>query len=148
MDLFKILKKELIIVPLTESSPIGIIGQLVDKFAAYKGLSTSETEAIKDEVIKRESLGSTAMSNGIAIPHAKVDNLEECAVVIGISRLPVDFGGEEKTKVFFLVLAPKDKPGEHVQILASIARACSSSVFVRLLTAAGTPSDVYELFFD
>ncbi len=148
MDLYKVLKKELIVVPLTESTKDGIINQLVGKYADTKGLKESEKVAICDEVLKREELGSTAMENGIAIPHAKLDNIDESAVVIGISRLPVDFGGVDKTKVFFLVLAPKSKPAEHVQVLASIARACSSSVFVRLLSGAKNAEDVYELFFD
>lgn len=148
MDLCNVIKKELIIVPLTASSKDGIIESLVNKYAEYKHLTAEKTADIIDEIKKRESLGSTAMENGIAIPHAKLEGVEESAVVIGISRLPVDFGGEEKTKVFFLVLASKNNPSEHVQLLVSIARACSSSVFVRLLSGAKSVTEVYELFFD
>lgn len=148
MDLYSVLKKELIIVPLTETSKEGIISALVNKYVAYNGLDKKQVELISDEILRREALGSTAMENGIAIPHAKLENIEDVAVVVGISRLPVDFGGDEESKIFFLVLAPKDKPSEHVQILASIARACSSKIFVRLLSGAKTAGEVYELFFD
>lgn len=148
MDLYKVLKKELILVPLTETTKEGVISQLVSKYATEKKLSEKEAEAITAEVLNREDLGSTAMDNGIALPHAKLDDIDESAVIIGISRLPIDFGGKEKTKIFFLVLAPESKPAEHVQVLASIARVCSSSVFVRLLSSAKTANDVYELFFD
>ena len=88
------------------------------------------------------------VEKGIAIPHARIKGLDEVAVVIGISRLPIDFGGEEKTRVFFLVLAPDERPQEHIQTLSSIARLCMSDVFVRMLTNARTPDEVYQLFFD
>ncbi|MDD7536307.1 MAG: PTS sugar transporter subunit IIA, partial [Bullifex sp.] len=107
-----------------------------------------KAEEIVNSVRERELLGSTAMEKGIAIPHARIKGLDEVAVVIGISRLPIDFGGEEKTRVFFLVLAPDERPQEHIQTLSSIARLCMSDVFVRMLTNARTPDEVYQLFFD
>ena len=105
----------------------------------------------KDGVIEeREMLGSTALENGIAIPHAKIEGLDKVSVVIGISRLPVAFGAPDGkgTNVFFLVLAPPENPSEHIQILSSIAKACSSQLFMRMLLSSKTKEDVYNLFFE
>ncbi len=148
MGLLEIINKDLIIVPLTSSTKDGVIHDLIEKYAINKGLAKESEEKIFDEIMAREALGSTAMENGIAIPHCKIHDLEAPAVVIGVSRLPVDFGGETKSKVFFLVLASQNNPTEHVQLLASIARICSSDAFVRLLSSAKTPADIYQLFFD
>ena len=148
MGLLDIVKKDLIINPLKSTSRNEIISDMVDLFADNRKLTESEREAVKKAVLDREALGSTAMEKGIAIPHAKIPFLKESALVIGISRIPVDFGGSEKSSIFFLVLASEEKPAEHVQLLASIARLCSSDVFVRMLATRKSADDVYQLFFD
>lgn len=148
MGLLDIVKKDLIINPLKSASRNEIISDMVDLFADSRKLTESERDAVKNAVLDREALGSTAMDKGIAIPHAKIPFLKESALVIGISRIPVDFGGSEKSSIFFLVLASEENPAEHVQLLASIARLCSSDVFVRMLASSKSADDVYQLFFD
>ncbi len=148
MGLLDIVKKDLIINPLKSASRNEIISDMVDLFADSRKLTESERDAVKKAVLDREALGSTAMDKGIAIPHAKIPFLKESALVIGISRIPVDFGGSEKSSIFFLVLASEENPAEHVQLLASIARLCSSDVFVRMLASSKSADDVYQLFFD
>lgn len=148
MGLLDIVKKDLIINPLKSTSRNEIISDMVDLFADNRKLTESERDAVKKAVLDREALGSTAMEKGIAIPHAKIPFLKESALVIGIRRIPVDFGGSEKSSIFFLVLASEEKPAEHVQLLASIARLCSSDVFVRMLATSKSADDVYQLFFD
>lgn len=148
MGLLDIVKKDLIINPLKSASRNEIISDMVDLFADSRKLTESERDAVKKAVLDREALGSTAMDKGIAIPHAKIPFLKESALVIGISRIPVDFGGSEKSSIFFLVLASEENPAEHVQLLASIARLCSSDVFLRMLASSKSADDVYQLFFD
>lgn len=148
MGLLEVIKKDLIIVPLMAKDKEGVIEALTRQYAISANLSQAEESQIVEEITHREMLGSTAMEHGIAIPHVKLDGIKKSAVVIGISRLPIDFGGAEKSRIFFLVLAPKDQPSEHIQILASIARLCSSDVFVRMLLNAKSKDEVYALFFD
>ena len=148
MGLLEIIDKDLIINPLTSVKREDIIRDLVGAYCDKEALDEDQREAIVRAVIDRELIASTAMEKGIAIPHAKLSFLKDNALVIGVSRIPVDFGGELKSRIFFLLLASADKPSEHIQILSSIAKLCSSDVFVRLLSSAKTPSDVYQLFFD
>ena len=148
MTLLETLDKDLIKVPLSSAEGNSVIDELVGLYAAKYGLSDSQSAAIADKVKAREALGSTAMENGIAIPHAKIDGLGKPAVMIGVSRLPIDFGGDKPSTIFFLVLAPSENPSEHIQILSSIAKVCSSDLFVRMLSSSKTRDDVYQLFFD
>ncbi len=148
MELLEIIKKELIIVPLTSSTKEGVVKDLVKKYADCKGRGEAFEKEVYEAVMAREALGSTAMEKGIAIPHCKLDDIDEIGLVIGVSRLPIDFGGEEKSKIFFLMLAPAGQPAAHIQVLSSIAKVCSSDVFVRMLSSAKTPVEVYRLFFD
>ena len=148
MAFLETIDKDLIKVPLTAKDGKGVIEELVALFADKNCLSQKDRERIVFSVMERESLGSTAIENGIAIPHAKIEGLSKAAVMIGISRLPIDFGGDRPSSVFFLVLAPADNPAEHIQILSSIAKVCSSTLFVRMLSASRSKEDVYQLFFD
>ena len=148
MTLLDIIDKNLVIVPLTSSRRDDIIADLVNLYADRNGLSDEQRQYVIRAVTDRENMASTAMEKGVAIPHAKIPFLKKSAIVIGISRIPVDFGGKEKSGIFFLVLAPKDNPSEHVQILSSIAKAASSQLFVRMLLSSKTKDDVYQLFFE
>ena len=150
MALLEAIRKDLIKVPLSSMDRDGVLSELVSLYADVKGLPEGKKKEILSSVEAREMLGSTAMENGIAIPHAKVDGLDEASVVIGITRLPVAFGAPDGkgTSVFFLVLAPSDNPSEHIQILSSIAKACSSQLFMRMLLSSKTKDDVYNLFFE
>lgn len=147
MTLLDVLKKDLIKVPLTSVDRRSVVEELVEVYRKYSGISSTEAGDIVNAVLNRESQASTAMENGIAIPHAKLD-IKSSVVVIGVSRLAIDFGGDEGSKVFFLVLAPKDNPTEHIQILSSIAKVCSSNLYSRMLANAKNSDDVYQLFFD
>ena len=148
MAFLEAIDKDLIKVPMTAKNSREAIEELVSLYASHNGLSPVEEDSIVSLIMDRESLGSTAMENGIAIPHAKIKGLKKAAVMIGVSRLPIDFGGEKPSTIFFLVLAPEENPADHIQILSSIARICSSTLFTRMLSSAKTREDVYQLFFD
>ena len=148
MAFLEAIDKNLISIPMTARNGKEAVDELVSLYASHCGLSEKEKDDIISLVMDREHLGSTAMENGIAIPHAKIEGLKKPAVVIGVSRLPIDFGGEKPSSIFFLVLAPADNPAEHIQILSSIAKIVSSQLFVRMLSSSKTKEDVYQLFFD
>lgn len=148
MTLLDVLKKELIKVPLISTDRRGVIEELVEVYKKNAGLSSTESGEIVNAVLNREDQASTALENGIAIPHAKLSSIKKSVVVIGVSRLGIDFGSDEPCKVFFLVLAPEDNPTEHIQFLSSIAKVCSSSLYARMLKSAKNSDDVYQLFFD
>ncbi|MBO8436003.1 MAG: PTS sugar transporter subunit IIA [Spirochaetes bacterium] len=148
MTFLEAIDKDLIKVPMTARNGKEAVEELVGLYAAKMGLQPSESEGILSSIMERESLGSTAMENGIAIPHAKISGLKNPAVMIGVSRIGIDFGGKQPSSIFFLVLAPSENPAEHIQILSSIAKVCSSDLFVRMLRSSKTKDDVYQLFFD
>ncbi len=108
MNILDVLDKNLVKVPLMHTDKRGIINELVEVIAKAKGYSTQQFEQILDAVLNRESLGSTGIGNGIAIPHAKTDVVKQVVMVVGISRFPVDFDSPDgqKSRIFFLVLAP------------------------------------------
>ncbi len=75
-------------------------------------------------LLEREKLGSTAIGEGVAIPHCKFAGLKNPMVMLGVSRKGVDFKSVDAkpVHVFFLVIAAPGDPGSSLQILASIAQ--------------------------
>lgn len=150
MNIVDVIKKDMIKVPLVSTDKLGIITELVDVLAKAKGYAPDQRQTVLDAVLKRESLGSTGIGKGICIPHAKTNSVKEIRLVIGVSANAVDFASPdgEKSRIFFLVLAPEDAASAHVELLASIARTCSSPLFQRLLLQAKDADEVYRLFCD
>lgn len=150
MNVLDVLDKNLVKVPLVQTDKNGIISELVEVVVKAKGYSEQRGEEILQAVLDRESLGSTGIGEGIAIPHAKTDAIDHVALVIGISRFPVDFDSidGEKSRLFFLVLAPTEEASAHVELLASIARSCTSQLFRRMLSQAKDSEEVVSLFLE
>ena len=90
---------------------------------AEKELNISSRD-ILENLIKREKLGSTAVGNGIAIPHATDDSIKKPKGFIAILRSGLDFNAndDQPVDIIFLLLAPSNKGSQHLQALASVSR--------------------------
>ena len=77
-----------------------------------------------EDLTKREKLGSTAVGNGIAIPHANVTNIDKPYVFVSTLANGLDFNATDDMPVdiIFLLIAPDDQGSEHLQALALISR--------------------------
>eukprot|EP01156_Anaeramoeba_ignava_P009216 Anaeramoba_ignava/a375279_3.p1 GENE.a375279_3~~a375279_3.p1 ORF type:complete len:151 (-),score=12.56 a375279_3:173-625(-) len=148
MNLIDVLDEKLIKVPLVSTSKEEVLKELVDVLAQGKGFSVSQRDTVLNAVINRESLGSTGIGKGICIPHAQSDAIENICVVVGVSEKAIDFDSPDnlKSKLFFLVVASNNAASTHVEVLASIARSCSSGVFRRMLEQCKSNKEVLQLF--
>jgi PTS system nitrogen regulatory IIA component len=79
-------------------------------------------------LLERERLGSTGIGDGVAIPHGKLDGLDNLLMVFGRSRKGIDFDSLDgkPAYLFFLVLAPENSAGIHLKALARISRLLKS----------------------
>ncbi len=99
-----------------------ILRELADLVAKDLGL---DADTILQALLEREKLGSTAIGQGIAIPHARVPELEELVGAFVRLAEAVDFDAldEEPVDLIFLLLAPAaTSSAEHLRILARLAR--------------------------
>lgn len=148
MNLVEILDEKLVAVPLNGTSKDEILEELVKILAEGIGLNKTEYNSVLNSVKNRESLGSTGIGKGICIPHAQSDAINKISLVVGITKTPIDFDSPDnmKSKLFFLVVAPVNAASTHVEVLAAIARSCSSSVFRRMLEQCKSSKEVIQLF--
>ena len=82
------------------------------------------SRTLLENLIKREKLGSTAVGNGIAIPHANVASIDRPFVFVSTLVNGLDFNSTDDLPVdiIFLLIAPDKKGSEHLQALALISR--------------------------
>jgi len=121
---------------------------MVDILADGKNWDATQKAQVLKAVEERESLGSTGIGKGICIPHAQSEAIDSICLAVGISKEAIDFDSPDnlKSKLFFLVVAPVSAASAHVEVLATIARSCSSATFRRLLEQSKSSKEVLQLF--
>lgn len=145
MKITEFLDKKAIKIGLEASDKEEILKELVDVLADSKEIG--DKKSIVRALMERESLGSTGIGQGIAIPHGKTDRVKELVAVLGISPKGVNFEAldGEPVHIFFLLVAPKESAGPHLKALAQISRLLRDSYFCELLKRCKTSEEVYEL---
>ncbi|MBK9031596.1 MAG: PTS sugar transporter subunit IIA [Myxococcales bacterium] len=89
-------------------------------------------------LIDREQLASTAIGEGVAIPHGKLSSVTEIVACLGRIRDGVDFDAMDKqpTFLFFVLVAPESSTGAHLKALARISRVFKDHGFRKRLLDA------------
>lgn len=98
-------------------------------------------------LLAREALGSTAIGQGIAIPHGKCDNVNQLTAALGISKGGVNFDSldGEPAHIFFLLVAPIDSAGPHLKALARISRLLKDKFFRDNLKSSKDAASILQL---
>lgn len=145
MAIADLIRPEVVKVPLAGKTKNEVIRELVQVLLDAGRIT--ELESVYDALLTREALGSTGLEQGVAVPHAKTRAVRQLTAAIGIAPQGVDFQSAdgEPSRLFFLLLAPPDQSGPHIQALAEIARLAQSPTFLRLLAGASSAREVAEL---
>lgn len=107
----------------------------------------AEDKAILGELLKRESLGSTGLEKGVAVPHALTDRIKKPLLALALIRKGVDFeaADQKPTYVILLLLGTKDNPGYQLKVLAHICRLVKETRIVEKIKRAKSPSDICSI---
>jgi len=101
-----------------------------------------------EKLIQRERLGSTAIGEGVAIPHCKMKGIKDPVVMLAVSTKGVNFHSLDgkPSHLFFLVASSPDSPSLNLQILAAIAHLVrkANSLLKKILEAKNI-SDILEI---
>ncbi|MCX5711250.1 MAG: PTS sugar transporter subunit IIA [Candidatus Omnitrophica bacterium] len=141
------LSKKAIAIDLKSSKKEEVIKELVDVLIAAGEIEKRCKNKLIDALMARESLGSTAIGQGIAIPHAKSDCVEKLLGAFGLSKKGVDFDSldGEPAHIFFLLVAPQDSAGPHLKALARISRLLKDKYFRDSLRAATDEKTIIKI---
>lgn len=121
-----------------------ILALLADHFARVYGLDAT---LVLEGLEEREKLGSTGFGRGVAIPHARLENLARPVVVLIRLEEPCDFGSADGMPVdlVFGLLSPANAGSTHLHVLATISRLVRDEERHRQLVEAPDSEALYAL---
>lgn len=125
----------------------GAIREMVQSLLDAGRIGADEYEGIVKAILKREELGSTGIGRGVAVPHTKHASVEQLIGTVAVSAEGVDFASldGETVHLFFLLISPPDRPGDHLRALENISRQLRDETFCRFLKQAKNRKDVEQL---
>ena len=115
-----------------------VIAELVDLLISAGSIEKKRRKDVLEILMAREALGSTAIGQGIAIPHGKYGSMKKLIGCLGISKQGINFDSldGEPAYIFFLLIAPVDSAGPHLKALARISRLLKDKYIRETLKAA------------
>jgi len=124
-----------------------VIREMVETLATASKIADDDRDSIVKAIMKREELGSTGIGRGVAVPHTKHPSVDKLVGTVGISEDGVDFDSldGEKVQLFFLLISPPDRPGDHLRALENISRQLRDEMFCKFLKKAKSAGDIHQL---
>jgi PTS system nitrogen regulatory IIA component len=143
-DLFSIISSEHITLDLRGKTKETVIRELLD-ILSTRGKLVDRTIVLND-LLDREQTMSTAIPNGIAIPHAKTNAVQELTVAIGIKKSGIDFDSalDDKTRIIVLALAPPETSNPLYKFLLAITTVLNDDTLRSKILTAKTPDEIVE----
>jgi len=147
MKIMDFLSKKAILTDVKSTKKEEVIRELVDTLINAGEIEKRYRNKLIDALMLRESLGSTAIGQGVAIPHAKSDCVGNLVAAFGVSKRGVDFDSldGEPAYIFFLLIAPEDSAGPHLKALARISRLLKDKYFRDSLRACADDKAVIKI---
>ncbi len=142
------LHQDLVIETIASTDKEGVIREF-SRLLKSTGRIQDEEELVK-LLTEREAIGTTGIGDGVAIPHAKLHLLPEMIVAFGRSNTGVDFKSVDEKPVFlfFLLITPDDKPGDHLKALARISRILKNPLLRENLKQVSQREQIQRLIFE
>jgi PTS system fructose-specific IIA component/PTS system nitrogen regulatory IIA component len=141
------ISKDAIRAKLASEDKPAVIHEMAAALNEASNIKVGEVDSIVKAVMKREELGSTGIGGGVAVPHTKHPSVDRLVGTVGVSPEGVDFDSldGERVQLFFLLISPPDRPGDHLRALENISRQLRDETFRRFLKQAKTPAEIWQL---
>lgn len=132
---------------LTAETKDDVIREMTQALLEAGKIESAEIESIIRAIMKREELGSTGIGRGVAVPHTKHPSVNRLVGTVAVSQEGVDFDSldGEKVQLFFLLISPPDRPGDHLRALENISRQLRNDTFCRFLKQSKSADDIRQL---
>lgn len=122
--------------------------KVLEQIASFvtKSLPQIDSEELLQNLIARERLGTTALGNGIAIPHCRLSDCDDMICALVQLQEAVDFGAYDQipVKIIFLLIVPTTEIEEHLQTLSMLAGRLESGDYRQALLDATSDIDLYH----
>lgn len=130
-----------------DASRDDVLRELVSTIAASGKLADSRIDSTVQELIRRESAGSTGIGRGLAFPHLRTNAVDEHVGAIATAPEGIEFDSLDKspTRLVFLLLSPPDASQEHMEIMSRLARLMSDQTLQYILRIPRSAENLFQL---
>ncbi len=144
MEIEDLLTAENVLGDFKASSKKQTLQSLSRKLADFAGL---DARLVFDKLLEREKLGSTGVGKGVAIPHARIEGLDEIKGLFARLSSPIDFDSvdDHPVDIVFMLLAPTDAGADHLKALARVSRLLRDESTLKKLRATSDDSALYAM---
>ena len=148
MKFSELINKNYIISELKGSTKKQVLEELVEALASNN--VEIDKVVLLNALLEREKLGSTGIGDGVAIPHGKLNGLDNIILLFGKSGQGVDFDAIDRKPVcmVFLLVAPADSAGLHLKALARLSRMLREKEFKNSLLMAPDAETLLKIIID
>lgn len=144
MRISELLSKDTIILDLASTNKEQVINELADTLdkAGY----LKNVEDFKKAIWNREKQSTTGIGEGIAIPHAKTDSVNQPALVFGRSKEGIDYESldQKPAHLFFMIAASEGANQDHLQTLSRLSTMLMDETFREALLKAETKEEILK----
>ncbi len=139
------LREECILCDMEADSRDRAIEQLVGLL--HRHLDGFDSDKAYQAVMARERQAATVLSEGLALPHARIDGLARPVLALATSRVGIDFEavGESPVHVMVLILTPKDDPGAYLRLVATLSKTLGRPHLIKRLSVAADAREAYGI---
>ena len=144
MKLSERFSEKSIIVDSQKETKKEIIREMVDLLC--RSCQIENRDGVLKAVLDRESKMSTGIGCGLAVPHGKVDFMDQMCIAACSVKRGIDFEAIDKEPVYllFLIVSPSNTTGPHIRALSAISRIMSDADIRKNLIGANSPEEFYR----
>lgn len=144
MSLADILKPDAVIANLKAKGKKQALQEISLSASKLYGL---DAQRILEKLLAREKLGTTGVGQGVAIPHAKFDEMQQVVGLFARLEQPIDFESvdERPVDLIFLLIAPEVGGAEHLRTLARVSRLLRNADLCAKLRGSSNRAALYSL---
>lgn len=123
-----------------------VIMELLKKLAYNHGIGN--VDEVYDQVIKREDEYSTIITDGFAMPHARLKEFENLEIAIATSKQGIKFSDSDNgiVNIVILILTPVDQPSLYLQVLSSLSTIFINKDIISEISNIDTAEDIWTYF--
>ena len=147
MNISDLISNDSIILEIDATSKKQVLEELSKIVADNSNLNQEKIFEVLEE---RENICSTAVDEGVAIPHGKLSGLSSIICVLAISKKGIDFDSldDKPTHIFILILSPENSSNLHIQALSTISKVFKNPELREKILKSTTIDEIYELIIE
>ncbi len=140
--LLKVMNKNTISCELKGTTKQEILEELVTLLE--KSGKVTDRSLVLSDITARETIMSTGLEKGIAIPHARTDGVKDICIAVGIKKDGTDFSAldGQPSKIFIMIASPRKGESPQMQIMSAISGVLEKNDTIARVLAAQTAEDV------